>query len=106
MQNTSSIPAGSKTAALIMPGAVGVIGPEFIEVQDCARIFGIRRTTLYGLLKDRKIQSILLRKPGCKSGKRLVSAASCREFLRLEMEKQKGTYIPGACNAHGHGRVK
>lgn len=99
MKNILNAAAGVTTAAPISPGTVGDILPEFLEVPDVPRLFGIRRTTLYCLMKTGEIKSVLLRRPGHRSGKRLVSAVSCRDFLNREMEKQKGAYLPGICNA-------
>lgn len=87
------------TTAPVSHGTLGDVLPEFLEVPDVPRVFGLRRTTLYGLMKDGEIKSILLRRPGCQTGKRLVVAASVRDYLRRELEKQGGDYAPGVCNA-------
>lgn len=63
--------------------------PEFIEVSDVQRIFGLRRTYTFDLIRRGKIKSILLRRPGNTSGKRLVFAPSVKAFLMSQMEETK-----------------
>ena len=59
--------------------------PEFGSCNDVRRQFGIKRGTLYNLLADGKIKGVLLRVRGQKSGVRLISILSVREFIRSEM---------------------
>lgn len=77
-----------KTIAPIEAGAIGPIIPEFLEVADVQKVYGIRKTMLYALMRSGDITSVLLRRPGGKSGKRLVYAKSCRDWLMRQMEEQ------------------
>ena len=60
--------------------------PEFGEIADVQRLYGLRRTTTFNLIREGQIKSVLLRKPGNKSGKRLVYLPSVREWLLKQME--------------------
>ena len=71
----------------VEPGKVSSLPPEFCRPADCRRLFGLTRTFVYELIKVRKIKSFCLRKPGKRTGIRLVYVESVREFLRSEMEK-------------------
>jgi hypothetical protein len=77
-----------RTAAPIAPGASGV-QPEFCRPADMPRLFGIARTYAYQLINEGKIKSISLRKRGARTGVRLISCDSVREFLAHEMEKEE-----------------
>ena len=60
--------------------------PEFGRIPDVTRVYGIKRGTLYNLIKDRKIKSCLLRVRGEKSGLRLIDMASVRAYIQSQME--------------------
>jgi hypothetical protein len=76
------------TTAPVQSGNLNGVLPEFGRVADCTQLFGLRRGTLYNLLRDGKIKGVLLRVRGQKSGVRLFDLASVREFIRREMEGQ------------------
>jgi hypothetical protein len=56
--------------------------PEFGRVPDVTRIFGLRRGTQYNLLRDGKIEGVLLRVCGQKSGVRLIDLESVRRYIK------------------------
>lgn len=64
------------------------VGPEFCEVDTLRKLFGIRRTMAHQGIREGWFKSVLLRKPGNKSGKRLVYVESVRQWLFSEMAKQ------------------
>ena len=67
------------TTAPVRPGDSTGIMPEFGRCADVQRIYGLRRGTLYNLLRDGKIRGCLLRVRCKKSGVRLFSVlVSCR----------------------------
>jgi len=74
------------TTAQVAPSDTSNTRPEFGRCGDCSRLFGIRRGTLYNLLRDGKIKGVLLRVRGQKSGVRLFDLASVRDFIRSQME--------------------
>jgi hypothetical protein len=70
-----------KTTEPVQPGNFSGISPEFGRVADVTRMFGIKRGTLYNLLRDGKIRAVLLRVRGARSGVRLFDMASIRTFI-------------------------
>ena len=75
-----------KTAAPIAPGECGAIVPEFGRIPDVTRLYGLRRGFIYGLIHDGKIKSVCLRKPGAKTGCRLIHLQSVRDFLTAHLD--------------------
>lgn len=73
------------TATPIEPGESGSIAPEFVRVPDCERLFGLKRGLTYALIKDGVIKSVCLRRPGARTGVRLVSYHSVREYLNRQL---------------------
>ena len=69
------------TAASIESGASDSIIPEFIRVPDVEKIFGIKRGHCYALIGAGAVKSVCLRKPGAKTGVRLIHAQSIRQHL-------------------------
>jgi hypothetical protein len=55
--------------------------PEWCDIRGLEKLFGIRETMAYQLIRARAFRSILMKRPGRARGKRLVSLASVREFL-------------------------
>jgi hypothetical protein len=55
--------------------------PEFGDVRDVQRVFGLRESMTYSLWKEGKIKGVLVRAEGNVRGKRLFSYASIRKFL-------------------------
>jgi hypothetical protein len=82
----SERPTANKTSAPIEPGESGSILPEFGRVPDIERIYGLKRGLCYQLIAGGQIKSVCIRKPGAKTGVRLVHLASVREFLNSHME--------------------
>ena len=77
------------TLAPVRAGDITGATPEFGRCLDCNRLFGLRRGTLYNLLKAGKIRGVLLRVKGRKSGVRLFDMASVREFIHAEMDRAR-----------------
>ena len=83
--NASERPTANKTSAPIEPGESGSILPEFGRVPDVERIYGLKRGLCYSLIAAGQIKSVCLRKPGAKTGVRLVYLASVRDFLHQQL---------------------
>jgi len=64
------------------------VDPEFVDFKTLEAGWGIRRSLVYQLVNDRKIQSVSLRRAGKLRGKRLFFVPSVRAFLREQMEAQ------------------
>jgi hypothetical protein len=62
--------------------------PEFLRIPDVESLYGIRRSKLYELLTTGEVKSVSLRKKGARTGVRLVSTQSLRDFLNSQMEEQ------------------
>ena len=73
------------------------ISPEFVDCPNLERIFGIRRSLAYELIKRNAIRSVSLRKRGALRGKRLFDVQSVREFLH-----RQGAESPGSEQTVGH----
>lgn len=84
-----SASVSQRTTDRVEPGWISQIAPEFIEISDVHRLFGLRRTYTFQLIREGKIKSVLLRRTGNRSGKRLLFAASIRAFLMSHMEGSK-----------------
>ena len=69
------------TIAPVRASDTSRLPPEFIRVSEAERIFGIRRGTIYNLLKSGRVKSVLLRVTGQKSGVRLLHLASLRALF-------------------------
>jgi hypothetical protein len=76
------------TTTAIGPANTTPTAPEFGRIRDVQHLFGLKRGTVYNLLRDGKIKGCLLRVRGQKSGVRLISLDSVREFICGQMEKQ------------------
>ena len=61
------------------------MAPEFGRVRDVERLFGLKRGTVYNLLRDGKIRSCLLRVRGRQSGVRLIDLDSVRALIAQQM---------------------
>ncbi len=76
-----------------------VIPPEFGRAADVQRIFGLKRGTLYNLLKDRKIRGCVLQVRGARSGVRLFHLGSIRDYIErtlIEQESEPRQLVDGA----------
>jgi len=68
----------SKTAGGILQSA-----PEWIRVNDAVRLFGIGRSSLFSLIRERRIASKVLKtSPHNISGLRLISVESLRALIQ------------------------
>jgi len=74
------------TAEPIASAKVATLEPEFCRPADCRSVFGLSRTFIYGLLKSGQIKSICLRRPGARTGIRLLHVASIRDYLTSQLE--------------------
>lgn len=77
------------TIAPVKAGNFTNTNSEFGRVADVTRLFGLRRGTLYALLRTGKVRGVLLRVQRGKSGVRLFDMASVREFIRAEMNRTR-----------------
>lgn len=55
--------------------------PEFLKPGEASEVFGISIQVIYEWIKRGEIKSHLVRGRGNKSGIRLISTASLREFI-------------------------
>jgi hypothetical protein len=55
--------------------------PEYGDTRDVQRIFGIKETHLYQLMKEDRVVSVLVKGRGKSRGKRLFQFASIRRML-------------------------
>jgi hypothetical protein len=62
--------------------------PEFGRWQDVQRIFGIKRGTLYNLMAEGKVKSLVLRRKGNVHGCRIIHLASVSAYLNGLLENQ------------------
>ena len=87
MQTRTNATADAQlTAAPIEPGASGSLPIEFCRIPDLERLLGVKRGMAYFLIKENKIKSVCLRKPGAKTGVRLVHLQSVRDYLNRFMQ--------------------
>ncbi len=90
MMNHQPTPArttgAGTTVAPIAPGDCGAALPEFGRLADVQRLFGLKRGFTYELINSGKIKSVCLRKPGAKTGCRLIHLQSVRDYLMAQME--------------------
>ncbi len=74
-----------ETVEPVQPGKFTSAQLEFGRIADVTRVFGIKRGTLYNLLRDGKVRGVLLRVRGQKSGVRLISMDSVRDHILSQM---------------------
>ena len=75
-----------QTSAPIATGSCESINPEFVRLPELQRLFGIRRSYAYSLIREGKVRSFCLRKRGARTGVRLVSVDSVRAFFKAQLE--------------------
>lgn len=63
--------------------------PEFGRWRDVERHFGIKRGTLYNLMAEGKVKSVLLRRKGNVHGCRLIHLASVSQYINGQLEAQQ-----------------
>ena len=83
---TKYLAAGFCTTAPIGDSrATGNLAVEFIRVPDCERLFGLKRGLTSALIKQGVLKSVCLRKPGAKTGVRLIHAQGVRDWLNSKL---------------------
>lgn len=86
-QRTPTRTTGAETSVEpIAPGNCGAVLPEFGRLADVQRLFGLKRAFTYQLINAGRIRSVNLRKPGAKTGCRLIHLQSVRDYLMAHME--------------------
>jgi predicted DNA-binding transcriptional regulator AlpA len=73
------------TAAPVEPATSASLPPAFLRLPDVTRLFGIERGHAYSLINSGAIKSVCLRRPGCKTGVRLVHFQSVRDYLNRQL---------------------
>jgi hypothetical protein len=63
--------------------------PEFGRWRDVERHFGIKRGTLYNLMAEGKVKSVLLRRKGNVHGCRLIHLASVSQYINGLLKTQQ-----------------
>ena len=81
---------GSFTTRPVVAGNCTDVAPEFGRWQDVQRIYGIKRGTLYNLMAEGRVRSIILRRKGNIHGCRLFHLRSISDYLYKLMEEQDG----------------
>ncbi len=65
------------------------IAPEWMDVKEVERVFGIKRSLQYHLMGEGLIKGISLRQKGTTRGKRLLNVKSIRDFLAKQETENK-----------------
>lgn len=73
------------TAAPIEPGASGSVLPEYGRIPDVERLFGVKRGLCFRHIANGNFRSVCLRKPGAKTGVRLIHLQSVRDWLNKQL---------------------
>jgi len=60
--------------------------PEFVTIENAVKVFALGGTNLFNLIKEGRIKTVLLRRPGNSSGRRLIFVPSLREFLMKNLQ--------------------
>jgi hypothetical protein len=74
------------TTAPAFAGSSAGVMPEFGRWQDVQRLFGIKRGTLYNLMAEGKVTSVVLRRKGNLHGCRIIKLASVSAYLNGLLE--------------------
>lgn len=77
----ATVDANLTTAPIQDHGANGSVTSEFLRLPDVEKIFGIKRGHCYALIGAGAVKSVCLRRPGAKTGVRLIHTQSLREHL-------------------------
>ncbi|MGA2659370.1 MAG: hypothetical protein ABSH34_17840 [Verrucomicrobiota bacterium] len=98
----------TNTKITLVPGEAR--GPEYLRMPHAAErdpLFGLSRTQLYELVLPSlandwtpPVRSVVLRRPGAKSGVRLIHVASLRAFIEQHPEP---AYQPGSSEGPSSG---
>lgn len=70
---------------------VSAIIPEFGRWRDVQQLFGIKRGTLYNLIAEGKVKSVILRRKGNVHGCRLFYLPGISQYLNGLMQSQQGS---------------
>ena len=81
LQNHAPNIGAQNTVAPVAPGRCTGLMPEFIRPADAVQLFGVGKSSLADWIAHGWIRSHLVRRRGNKSGMRLISTASLREFI-------------------------
>jgi excisionase family DNA binding protein len=60
--------------------------PEWLRVPEAVRRFGLGRSTIYELIRNREIKTALIRKRGNTRGRRIISTDSLRAYVERFVE--------------------
>ena len=60
--------------------------PEWLRIPEAVRRFGLGRSTIYELIRNREIKTALIRKRGNTRGIRIISTDSLRAFVERFVE--------------------
>ena len=82
--------ATTTTEEVKAPNPINAPLPEFGRWRDVQRLYGIKRGTLYNLMADGKVKSVVLRRKGNIHGCRLFHLASVSQYLNGLLQEQKG----------------
>jgi hypothetical protein len=77
-----------KNTAIQTKATPSIVYQEFGDVSMVERLFGVKRTRTFELLRQGVIKSVLLGGEGSKRGRRLIHLPSVREFLMKKMKNQ------------------
>jgi hypothetical protein len=73
--------APQTTVATVAPGRCTDVMPEFVRPADAVRLYGVGKSTLADWIARGWVKSHLVRRPGNRSGCRLISTASLKSFI-------------------------
>jgi hypothetical protein len=87
-RNNAPKTGAQSTVAPVAPGRCDGIMPEFVRPADAVRLFGVGKSTLADWIARGWVTSHLVRRPGNKSGCRLISTASLKSFIAGHSAKE------------------
>ena len=77
------------TEPVTAPNQINAPLPEFGRWRDVQRLYGIKRGTLYNLIAEGKVKSVVMRRKGNIHGCRLIFLASVSQYLHGLLEAQQ-----------------
>jgi len=87
LKNMNATP--TTTEEVKLPNNNNASLPEFGRWRDVERLFGIKRGTLYNLMADGQVKSVVLRRKGYVHGCRLFNLESIRQYICCLMIDQE-----------------
>ena len=72
---------GYTTTAPVFAGNCADLMPEFGRFRDVERLFGIKRGTVYNLIAEGHVKSVVLRRKGSITGCRLNLSQECQRLF-------------------------